>query len=164
VRTETATHEKAATWANVPGPEVYLQGRGRSPEHAALDDAFPAAAEQWRPVLDMEGRHIGEVDAPTEGPPHTMTYRFKQFYIPDRMMLGLTRYVEHGTLPGDFLRAVICNNLQLAVGHADDENMANLPAFVGWLYNEAPGGCWGSREKMIAWHEQMTAESPKVPL
>lgn len=78
-------------------------------------------------------------------------YCFRNWYIPERMMSGLVRYVEHGIIPGDFLQAVICNDLRRACACADDENFANLPAFVAWLYNEAPGACWGSHERMLAW-------------
>jgi len=78
-------------------------------------------------------------------------YRFNQFYIPDRMMGGITRYLENGIAPGDFLTAVICNDLREAYGRADDENLVNLSAFVAYFYNEAPHNCWGSPEKMKEW-------------
>ena len=84
-------------------------------------------------------------------------YTFRGFCIPERMMGGLTRYVEHGLQPGDFLTAVITNDLKEAVARADDENIKNLPAYVGWLYNEAPAACWGSREAMDAWIAQERA-------
>jgi hypothetical protein len=87
------------------------------------------------------------------------TYRFRQFYIPERMMGGLTRYVDHGIEPGGFLTAVISNDLKEAVSRADDENLAKLPAYVAWLYNEAPRGCWGSRENMQRWMESFRESS-----
>jgi len=80
-----------------------------------------------------------------------MSYRFREFVIPDYMMEGLELYIEHGVVPGDFLTAVIKNDLAEAVGRADDHNMRNLPAYVGYLYNEAPATCWGSAEKMKVW-------------
>lgn len=46
------------------------------------------------------------------------------------------------------------NDLKSAVAHADDENLQNLPAYVGYLYNEAPGDCWGSKEKVAAYAER----------
>jgi len=78
-------------------------------------------------------------------------YTFRDYYIPERMMGGLTRYVQDRILPGDFLAAVISNDLARAVGCADEENLKNLPAYVAWLYNKAPMNCWGSREAMGAW-------------
>ena len=78
-------------------------------------------------------------------------YKFRQYHIPDRMMGGIKRYIEDHVKPGDFLRAVICNNLKEAVGKADEENMENLPAFVAYFYNDAPSTCWGSEEKYKEW-------------
>lgn len=80
-----------------------------------------------------------------------MTYKFMEFYIPDRMMGGIERYVNDHIKPGDFLCAIICNDLKEAVGKADEENMANLPAFVAYFYNETPFNCWGSKERLEAW-------------
>lgn len=87
-----------------------------------------------------------------------MRYEFVDFYIPERMMEGVLLYVEKGVVPGDFLVAVIQNNLKEAVGRADTENMRNLPAFVGYFYNETPLACWGSKEKMEAWVAQFRKE------
>lgn len=81
----------------------------------------------------------------------TVAYRFQQFYIPERMMPGIRRYINEHIEPGRFLCMVICNNLKEACGQADDENLCNLPAYVGYFYNEAPALCWGSKKKMEAW-------------
>lgn len=80
-----------------------------------------------------------------------MEYRFKDFYIPDRMQGAIHRYINNGIRPGSFLEAVICNDLFTAVGKADEENLENLPAYAAYFYNEAPSACWGSKEKMEAW-------------
>ena len=81
-------------------------------------------------------------------------YEFRGFVIPDYMMDGLRMYIDHGVEPGSFLTAVICNDLSDACGRADETNLRNLPAFVAYLYNEAPSPCWGSRAKMDAWMER----------
>lgn len=78
-------------------------------------------------------------------------YRFRGFYIPERMMDGLNRYIHAHVEPGGFLRAVLQNNLKEACGMADDENLKNLPAFVSFLYNHAPMNCWGSRKIYDQW-------------
>ena len=80
-----------------------------------------------------------------------MTYKFRNFHIPDYMMGGLERWIEHGIEPGHFLIAVLSNDLKEAVGRADDENIANLPAYMGYLYNEAPIGSWGNPSVMRTW-------------
>ena len=71
--------------------------------------------------------------------------------IPERMHGAITRYIERRIAPGNFLTAVICNDLREAVHRADDENIKLLPAYVSYFYNEAPSPCWGSREKMNEW-------------
>lgn len=80
-------------------------------------------------------------------------YRFQEFYIPDRMMPGLTRWINDGICPGNFLQAILKNDFKEACALADHENMRNLPAYAAFLYNEAPAQCHGSVEKFNAWHE-----------
>ena len=76
---------------------------------------------------------------------------FNEFYIPERMMEGLTRYVEQHIEPGRFLRKVLENDLVGAAGYADEENLRNLPAYAAYMYNEMPAICWGSEEKVNNW-------------
>lgn len=78
-------------------------------------------------------------------------FSFNGMRIPDHMMDALKRYTERGRRPGSFLCAVISNDLQSACENADDQNIHLIPAYVAWLYNEAPGGCWGSPEQLKAW-------------
>ena len=81
----------------------------------------------------------------------TYTTHNGKYYIPDRMMGGIERYINDRVIPGNFLQSVISNNLKEAVLYADEENLDNLPAYVGYFYNEAPSGCWGSRKIMMGW-------------
>lgn len=71
--------------------------------------------------------------------------------VPEHLRGGLERYVDHGVVPGEFLQAVIRNDLRGAVGRGDHASLDGLQAIVGWLHCEAPGGCWGSPEKFNAW-------------
>ena len=87
-----------------------------------------------------------------------MAYTFREFYVPNRMMGGIENWVLYGVKPGDFLTAVLENNLRVACERADDENLRNLPAYVGYLYNELPAECWGSKEKVTAWQEKKLSE------
>ena len=80
-----------------------------------------------------------------------MTYEFRDWYIPERMMGGIRRYIDEQIPPGHFLTAVLCNDLKEACGRADDENMRNLPAYVAYLYNEVPANCWGSEDAVNKW-------------
>ncbi len=78
-------------------------------------------------------------------------YFFRGFYIPTRMMDGLQRYIENHEEPGQFLSAILKNDLKTACAYADDENLVNLPAYVVFLVNEAPNGCWGSERLFKNW-------------
>jgi len=71
--------------------------------------------------------------------------------VPEHMREGLERYVEHHIRPGSFLMAVLENNLVLAAGRADDINRMYLMQWADVLYNELPGSCWGSKEKVQNW-------------
>lgn len=78
-------------------------------------------------------------------------YQFRSYVIRAGMMESLRAYVEYGRPVGDFLTAVLENNLSEACGRADDENIDNLPAYAAYLYNEVPSQCHGSREKVGDW-------------
>ena len=82
----------------------------------------------------------------------------KDNLIPDYMRGGLQRYFEQGIPPGDFLMAVLENNLQEAFLRADDTNKNIIGDYVRWLYWEAPGNSWGSPEKVQAWIEKKVKE------
>jgi hypothetical protein len=73
--------------------------------------------------------------------------------LPPHLQGGVRRYIEEGIPPGDFLTAVITNNLRLAVGHADSTSLAALTDIVRFFHNESPSGCWGTPEKMKLWME-----------
>jgi hypothetical protein len=79
-------------------------------------------------------------------------YQFRGFTIEQHMLDRLNAYIDHGEAVGHFLTAVLENNLKEAVGRADDENMRNLPAYVGYLYNVADSRCHGSPAKVREWY------------
>ncbi len=74
--------------------------------------------------------------------------------LPEHCRAGIKRYIEKGLIPGDFLQAVISNNLVRATGLADSINRERILDYASFLYNEAPKSSWGSKEKMLAWNEQ----------
>ena len=117
---------------------------------------FPVRDDEWhkkqaKKILDALGERETEVSAMPQSVGDPMTYYFQGFEIRPDMVAAIRRYIDDREAPGDFLTAIICNDLKEAVGRADDEKLLNLPAFVGYFYNEAPSLCWGSREKMVAW-------------
>lgn len=73
-------------------------------------------------------------------------------------MASLDRYIYEGVPTGDFLRAVLENNLRESIGRADQDNLTMLPHIVAWLYNEAPSKCWGAPTKVDEWLVAKTLE------
>ena len=82
--------------------------------------------------------------------------------IPEYMVDGLVLYVEDGIPPGSFLLAVLENNLAGAAALADEINKLCLFLWADVLWNELPGDCWGSPEKVRAWIAARAAEREKV--
>lgn len=71
--------------------------------------------------------------------------------VPEHLRGGLSRYVMQGIRPGHFLTAVLEHELFDAMGRADENSRAGLFDLVSYIYNECPGGCHGSRERVNAW-------------
>ena len=46
--------------------------------------------------------------------------------IPPKVRAAIDRHVREGSEVGSFVYAVLCNDLQLAVGHADPDSLAAL--------------------------------------
>lgn len=66
--------------------------------------------------------------------------------IPHYMHAPIIEYIKYGKPVGDFLRAVICNNLKEAYLYADENNVQCIREYVMFFFNHAPSGCWGSPE------------------
>ena len=71
--------------------------------------------------------------------------------VPEGVKAALLRYAEDHVPLGDFLMAVLRNDLKDAFARADANNCAVLRHIVGWVYWELPGDCWGSAENVQAW-------------
>lgn len=78
-------------------------------------------------------------------------YVFQGFVIPEHMVESIVLYVERSIEPGNFLMSVLCNDLLKACMYADHHNIANLPAYAAYLYNEVPAMAWGSQELVTKW-------------
>lgn len=79
--------------------------------------------------------------------------------LPSYMIPGLMRYLVDRVEPGDFLMAVLENDLRRACERADDVNRATLANYVQFLYNYAPSPAWGSKEKVRAWLQPVRASA-----
>lgn len=72
-------------------------------------------------------------------------------WIKPQTMAELNRYVFDRLPPGDFVYAILTNDLKGAFALADDENLSALPAIVSFMYNHMPGTCKGSQEQVRKW-------------
>lgn len=72
--------------------------------------------------------------------------------VPAHLHSGLVHYIGDRRPVGGFLTAVLSNDLKEAVARAaDPATQASLPRIVFFLYNHAPGPCWGSAADVEAW-------------
>jgi len=71
--------------------------------------------------------------------------------VPAGLIDGLVQYCAARRPMGGFLTAVVKNDLKEAVGRADPVNLLALHEIVVFLFNHAPGQCWGSPELVEAW-------------
>lgn len=74
-------------------------------------------------------------------------------HLPEHMRGGVYRYVERGIHPGDFLGAVLENDLRGATMNADATNLRTLDRY-GALLHHLPTAAWGDKDKVNAWCEQ----------
>lgn len=80
-----------------------------------------------------------------------IAFRYRGMEIPVRLRDGLARYLARRERVGDFLQAVIANDLMRACAKADDLNLGHLAAVVAFLHNEAPFSAWGTADRYRAW-------------
>lgn len=73
--------------------------------------------------------------------------------VPLGLREGLVQYCAARRPMGSFLTAVVKNDLKDAVGRADEVSIRHFGEIVGFLYNYAPGPCWGSPAAVEAWLE-----------
>ena len=73
--------------------------------------------------------------------------------VPSHLIDGLMRYITVGCPLGDFLTAVMENNLMEAFGRADTLSELGMKGLCTFLYNYAPAQCHGSPGKVKAWYE-----------
>ena len=70
---------------------------------------------------------------------------------------SLKRYAQDGVPTGDFLRAVLANDLTTAALSADEDNLAAMGEIAAYCYYSLPFSSMGSYKKVDAW----TAEKRK---
>ncbi len=91
-----------------------------------------------------------------------MNEGFRRYRMPDYMQGGLLAYVLRGDPPGDFLRALLSNNLMETFARADINNSKLIPEYCRFLRWHVPGNCKGSPLRVKEWiaeHEKSRAEN-----
>ena len=74
--------------------------------------------------------------------------------IPGHMHRGIIEYIADGVPCGDFLRAVISDNLVESFSRADSENILAMMYWADLMYNHVPMSVRGSAE---AYHNHIKA-------
>ena len=64
---------------------------------------------------------------------------------------AIDRYVSVGCPVGDFLTAVLSNDLMDALGRADNDNRDSIFDICSYIYNNIPASCHGSRKAVKDW-------------
>lgn len=72
------------------------------------------------------------------------------YNIPERTKQTIDDYVTKGWEPGDFVYAVLTNNLSRSIAYADMQNMHCLKDIVAYVYCEIPHVLWGCQELVEA--------------
>lgn len=71
--------------------------------------------------------------------------------VPEHVRQPLRDYLERSRPVGDFLTAVLSNDLGEAARRADAVNRVYLADIALFLTYHAPSAAWGSPEKVAAW-------------
>jgi hypothetical protein len=71
--------------------------------------------------------------------------------LPPAVKHNIDQYAQHHVDPGDFLIAVLSNNLREAFGRADDVNRNAMFEIVRYCYNHIDARIWGSPDAVIYW-------------
>jgi hypothetical protein len=82
--------------------------------------------------------------------------------VPPRIVEALRLYGSMHYSVGDFLTAVLRNDLVEACGRADDVNCRLLPEIVRFCYCALPGNSWGSPEKVKDWLAKRVERPEKI--
>lgn len=81
-------------------------------------------------------------------------YRKTVGRLPEQMQFSFAHWVFFGVnIGGNFMNAIISNDLVEAYGRADLGNQAAMQIYATWLYNDAPRGSWGDKDTLSKWAE-----------
>ena len=67
------------------------------------------------------------------------------------MGVAMRDYMERGVPPGEFLTALLSNDLMQTFREADENNREVIFQWCRWLHNEAPPLAYGSPKNVRDW-------------
>ena len=71
--------------------------------------------------------------------------------VPPHTLLGLIEYRDKGVPVGNFLYAVLVNDLYEAACRADDFNLPALRSIVQWVHDNMPPTSYGTKRRVSDW-------------
>jgi len=86
--------------------------------------------------------------------------------IPRHTLKILEAWIATGRYLDDpFCQAIVMNDLEATITHADEANLEALPQILLWLRHHAPRGSYGSPAALTTWpkiaREQVGCKSPE---
>lgn len=103
----------------------------------------------------IERTDASEQDDPRDTPAAVMgrlyQSRLATSPVPSSWHADLIGYLAHRRPVGQFLKAVLENNLRETLRYASVQDRARLVDLVAWLNWDVPAGVWGSKE-VVARH------------
>jgi hypothetical protein len=71
--------------------------------------------------------------------------------VPEHLQDGLIEYIAARRPCGQFLTAVLSNDLKDTCAYADEISIYALRHIMVFLFTYAPGKCWGSPDLVAVW-------------
>ncbi len=78
--------------------------------------------------------------------PADLTLLYSRIHVDCQM--AVIQWACFGEMPGNFIQALLRNDLAGACARADGTNISLIPVWALLMVNILPGTCWGSKEKM----------------
>jgi len=79
-------------------------------------------------------------------------------WIPKETIGCIERYVSSGLDPGDFVQAILSNDLMEACKRADENNLKAIVAIAQHVYSHVPRNCYGTKTIVRLWIELGSAQ------
>lgn len=82
---------------------------------------------------------------------HQLIHSLQACGIPRHMWESIVEYIVQGHPVGEFLEALLCNDLMKVARKADHMNLPRLPDYAAFLEGCAPATCFGSVAAYNEW-------------